>query len=98
MKLFKDNHVKVLDWSGNSPDDLNPIDNSWAIIKACLCQKDCTMKTKLTEAIIQVKYHNEKITDKCRKLVDSMPNRVKELLKNHRDISVIISIICNDMK
>ena len=34
-KLFKDNHIKVLDWPGNSL-DLSPIEKLWAVLKACL--------------------------------------------------------------
>ena len=71
----------VLDWPGKSP-DLNPIDNFLAtIMMAYLSWKECTMKTKLTEAILQVWYHNKEITGNYRQLV---PNRVQELLKNLR--------------
>jgi len=38
--------------------------------------------TKLIEAIIQVWYREPKIKENCKRLVESMPNRVKEVLKN----------------
>ena len=78
---MSENDVKVLDWPGNSP-DLNPIENLWLIIESRLLKKDCTTERKLTEAIIEVWYRDEEIAEKCKKLVESMPNRVTELLKN----------------
>ena len=80
-KFMSENDVKVLDWPRNFP-DLNPIENLWFIIKSRLLKKDCATKRKLTEATIEVWYRDEEIAEKCKKLVESMPNRVTELLKN----------------
>jgi len=52
-KVFEENQIKVLEWTGNSP-DLNPIGNLWAIIKNRLRSKDCTNLTKLIEAVIAI--------------------------------------------
>ena len=79
-----ENNVKVLDNNvkpGNSP-DLNPIENLWFIIKSCLPKKDCTAKKKLTEASVEVGNRLEEFAEKRKQLVESMPNRVTELLKN----------------
>ena len=79
--FFRMNNIKVLDWPGNSP-DLNPIENLWSIIKIRLRKKDCTTKTKLIEAIIQVWHHDEQIRENCRNLIDSMPKRVLQVINN----------------
>ena len=62
--------------------ELNPIENSWGIIKNKLRSNNCTTFNKLVEAIISVWYHDEKTTKNCQKLVSSMPKRVKKVLKN----------------
>ena len=79
--FFEENHIKVLDWPGNSP-DLNPIENLWSIVKNRLLKRDCTTQMKLINAIIDVWYHDQKITQNCEKLVESMPKRVKKLITN----------------
>ena len=81
MKYMKEMKIKVLDWPENST-DLNLIENLWSIIKLCLCSEDCTTKTKLIEAIIQIWFRDLKIKEKCHKSVDSMPNRVYKVLNN----------------
>ena len=70
--FFKRNKIKVLDWPGNSP-DLNPIENLWSIIKCRLRKMDCTTKTKLIEATMQLWYHDEQIKENCENLIDYMP-------------------------
>lgn len=79
MAFFKNKKINVLDWPGNSP-DLNPIENLWAICKARLRKIDCTTKIKMIEAVIQVWYRDERISDNCQKLIESMPKRVKAVI------------------
>lgn len=80
-QFMTEHRITILDWPGNSP-DINPIENLWAICKSRLRAVDCTTMEKLIQALIQVWYRDPKITNDCSKLVDSMPNRVKMLLKN----------------
>ena len=57
---FEENHIKILDRSGNSP-SLNPIENLWSIVKIRLLKRDCTTKTKLIDAVINVWYVTKKL-------------------------------------
>lgn len=79
VKYFKDKNISRLEWPGNSP-DLNPIESLWAIVKARLRKIDCTTKTKLIEAVIQVWFRDQQISEICQKLIDSMPERVEKVL------------------
>lgn len=55
VKYFKDEKNATVDWPGNSP-DLNLIENLWPICKARLQNMDCTTKTKMVKAVIQVSF------------------------------------------
>lgn len=79
--FFRQKKITVLDWPGNSP-DLSPIENLWSIIKTKLRAKDCTTQQKLICAIIDAWYRDSTIADHCQKLVDSMPKRIQQVLKN----------------
>ena len=78
LNFFKKAKLTVLDWPGNS-NDLNPIENLWAIIKKRLQKSDCSAKTKLKEATIRTWYHDE-VQNICSTLVDSMPTRISMLI------------------
>ena len=80
--FFENNVIRVLKWPGNSP-DINPIENLWSIIKQRLRKCDCTTKSKLIQAIIQLWYHDTKIQENCQNLINSMPRRVQSLIKNN---------------
>lgn len=73
--------ITVMPWPGNSP-DIAPIENLWAIVKHKLKNIDVTTKTKLIAAVLHVWNRDAKIQDSCRKLVESMPMRIKAVLAN----------------
>ncbi|XP_064092988.1 uncharacterized protein LOC135205778 [Macrobrachium nipponense] len=68
----------INDWPGNSP-DLSPIENLWAIIKAQLRNKDTSTVPKLEEALKECWAALD--PQICRILIDSIPNRVTEVIK-----------------
>ncbi|KAK9891110.1 hypothetical protein WA026_013429 [Henosepilachna vigintioctopunctata] len=74
-----ENEMKILDWSGSSP-DLNPIENSWNILKKRLAKMDCTAKEKMIISAIQVWFHDDELKKICATLVESMPRRVQEVI------------------
>lgn len=80
-EFFKKEELSVLPWPGNSP-DMNPIENLWAIVKQEMRKTNITTKVQLIETLIKIWHHNENIQNNCLNLVNSMPNRLKMLLKN----------------
>ena len=78
--FFEEKDITILDWSGNSP-DLNSIENLWAVIKSRIEKTDCLTAQKLISANIRTSYHDDEIVKVCSTLVDSMPKRVKMLIK-----------------
>uniref|UniRef100_A0A2L2YHU5 Transposase, partial n=1 Tax=Parasteatoda tepidariorum TaxID=114398 RepID=A0A2L2YHU5_PARTP len=83
-KFMSENQIETLEWPGNSP-DINPIENLWAICKNRLLNMDCTTMEKLITALIHVWYKDTNIINDCKKLVESMPNRVQMLIKCRGD-------------
>ena len=78
--FFEEKDIAVLDWPGNSP-DLNPIENLWATIKRRIEKTDCSTVQKLISAITRTWYYDDEVVKRCSTLVDSMPKRVKMLIK-----------------
>ena len=78
-RLLEDFGIKVLSpWPGNSP-DLNPIENLWSILKQKVDKKQPTATGDL-EAIISQEWNSISINP-TKKLVSSMPRRIKEVLR-----------------
>lgn len=77
---IKGTGLKLLPWPGNSP-DLNPIENMWALLKKKMAMKNTTNIQVLIERLIQTWHHDEDMKTLCAKLVGSMPDRVRAVIK-----------------
>lgn len=79
-KFLNDNNILLLDWPGNSP-DLNPIENTWELLKREISKEKITNKTTLIEKIIFNWNHNEKLKQNALNCIHSMPRRVKAVIE-----------------
>lgn len=77
---LQDAEIEVLDWPPQSP-DLNPIEHLWEDFKRQLSdyQRTPTSVKELWERAGKVWYKTSQ--EKCRELIDSMPQRVAAVLK-----------------
>ena len=82
--FMSENQTETLKWPGNSS-DINRIKNLWAICKNRLLNVDCTSIKKLITVLTHVWYKDTNIMNDCKKLVESMPNRVQKLIKSRGD-------------
>jgi hypothetical protein len=83
-KWFIENNIKLIEFPTCSP-DLNPIENAWFIMKKKLSYY---RNSKIDNIKDQAKLIWEKIDkDTCKKLIHSMPTRIKELEKNRGQIT-----------
>ena len=71
------NGVEQLHWSSLSPDS-NPIEHMWDEVKQRLKKKQPKSQNEFKESIIEVRYEIELPTWK---LVDSVPNRLNEVIR-----------------
>lgn len=77
---LRDLELEVLEWPAQSP-DLNPIEHLWEDLKRSLAKYE-TQPKGMTELWERVEAEWNKISiDTCRKLIDSMPNRIEAVLK-----------------
>ena len=72
--------IQTFEWPGNSP-DLNPIENLWYVVKNKVSEKHPTSLSALQLAIKEV-WVKEISSDYCCKLIESMPHRLQEVIKN----------------
>ena len=77
-KWFQDHDIVVLEWPGNSP-DLNPIENLWHLAKMKLEKADTSSVPRLIQAIKRM-WLLDLSPDYCRKLVESMPRRLANVI------------------
>lgn len=75
--------IEVLPWPSRSP-DLNPVENAWAILKKEYKKLPLHMRAKDSDDLARIilDIWNNIPLQKFRKLVDSMPKRLK-MLKQH---------------
>lgn len=76
---LKDCNIQVLDWPSFSP-DLNPIENLWSIVKRRLAAFDTAPGSiaELFDRVTQI--WNNIDPETCNNLVESMPNRIADLI------------------
>ncbi|KAJ1299760.1 hypothetical protein OPQ81_000669 [Rhizoctonia solani] len=81
LKWLEDHGIEYLDWPANSP-DLNPIENLWSEMKRCLGLYESPPGgiLELWKRVQEV--YDDLGVDYCRKLIESMPNRMALVLKN----------------
>jgi hypothetical protein len=72
--FLSDQPFEVIDWPGNSP-DLNPIENMWNFMKG----KNISSVPKLIHEL-KILWMTGIPQDYCRKLSDSMPSRIQQVL------------------
>ena len=71
----------MLDCPGNSR-DLNPIEILWSFVKIKVSEKHFSSLDALPAAITEV-WEREISPDYCCKLIDSMPRRMQEAIRNN---------------
>lgn len=76
---FKNNKINVLKWPAQSP-DLNPIENLWDIVDRKINRDDCRNADELFRQV-EIAW-NEISGEILSNLIESMPRRCKEVLKN----------------
>ena len=83
-KFFKDQNMAVMPWPARSP-DLNPIENLWGILVRCV-YFDGNGSFRQFETVEQLTTTllaswDEISTSTCENLINSMPNRIFQLIK-----------------
>jgi transposase len=85
LKEMKE-EFQVMDWTGNSP-DLNLIENCWSYMKYKLkSDQAVTSLLKMIQAL-KMMWIKDMLLEYFRKLCDSMPRRIGEVLANNHHMS-----------
>ena len=74
--------INGLEWPGNTP-DLNPIENLWLPMKRKVAEQQSSSLLGLQHAIKEVWVKNSDV-EYCRKLILSMPKRIRSIIKYKR--------------
>ncbi|CAB4429059.1 unnamed protein product [Rhizophagus irregularis] len=80
LEWFGDNNIQLLSWPPQSP-DLNPIEHLWNDVDRRLRQLDVEIRGKdaLWEHVSKI--WNETLLETCTKLINTMPERINDVLK-----------------
>ena len=73
-QFFAENHIKILNWSGNSP-DLNPVKNLWTKMKDLVSQKQPGSSSVIKEGWVK-----EIFGEYSKSLMCSMPRRLQAVI------------------
>lgn len=79
MDFLRSENIRVLPWPAVSP-DINPIENLWSIMKRRLKRLSASSKQAIIANFIEIWYRDRDLTETCKKLVESMPNRVQAVI------------------
>ena len=77
-QFLTENHIKILDWPGNSP-DLNSIENLWSKMKDLVSQKQPGSLSKFFKEL----WVKEISGEYCESLIYSMPYRLQAVIDAH---------------
>ena len=79
-KWFGEQYIDILGPAPGTSPDPNPIENLWSILKRQVDKQNPTKSVKLQALIMQEWAAISQ--DVAQKLIDSMPGRIAEVLKN----------------
>jgi hypothetical protein len=82
-EYLRQSGIDVMVWPANSP-DLNPIENLWGILKQKLLRLGTLSKEDLIMKAQQI-WNSDAMIDICRELVQSMPQRVSDVIDSKGD-------------
>ena len=80
-QFLTENHIKILDWLGNSP-NLNPIENLWSKMKNLVSQKQPGSSSELVKVIKEM-WVKEISGKHFESLIYSMPHRLQAVIDAH---------------
>lgn len=83
-KWLSDHKINILSWPSNSP-DLNVIETVWHKMKQALRNNPQRTLPELKAEIEQI--WNRFTPEMCRSLVESMPNRIRAVIKSKGDVT-----------
>ena len=81
-KFLGKKNIRQLNWPENSP-DLNLTQNLWMLLKNKVSEKQPTNTKSLVTAIKEI-WTKEISAEYCKKLIDSMPQRIEAVLISRR--------------